>query len=118
MRNHNGSLAVHKFPQSFLNQLFTFTVECARCFIEHQDGRPIGERAREREQLALADREVVAALAHRFVNFMLDEAVAYSNFVNFVGYTPPQKNIDAELLIMSTRLDEPQTERQDDFWPN
>ena len=39
------------------------------------------------------------ALAHRFANFMLDEAVAYSNFVNFVGYTPPQKNIDAELLI-------------------
>ena len=39
------------------------------------------------------------ALAHRFVNFMLDEAVAYANFVNFVGYTPPQKNIDAELLI-------------------
>jgi mannose-6-phosphate isomerase-like protein (cupin superfamily) len=24
---------------------------------------------------------------------------------------------DAELVIMSTRLDEPQTERQDDFWP-
>ena len=28
---------------------------------------------------------------------MLDEKVAYENFVNFVGYTPPQKNIDAEL---------------------
>ncbi len=39
------------------------------------------------------------ALAHRFVNFMLDEAVAYSNFVDFVGYTPPQKNIDSDLLI-------------------
>ena len=39
------------------------------------------------------------ALAHRFVNFMLDEAVAYANFVDFVGYTPPQTNIDAELLI-------------------
>jgi spermidine/putrescine transport system substrate-binding protein len=39
------------------------------------------------------------ALAHRFANFMLDEAVAYANFVDFVGYTPPQKNIDAELLI-------------------
>ena len=30
---------------------------------------------------------------------MLDEAVAYANFVNFVGYTPPQTNIDAELLV-------------------
>jgi uncharacterized cupin superfamily protein len=25
---------------------------------------------------------------------------------------------DAELLIFSTRLDDPATERQDDFWPN
>ena len=26
-------------------------------------------------------------------------------------------DVDAELVIMSTRVDEPQTERQDDFWP-
>ena len=39
------------------------------------------------------------ALAHRFINFMLDEKNAYDNFVNFIGYTPPQKTIDAELLI-------------------
>ena len=39
------------------------------------------------------------ALAHRFIDFMLDEKIAYENFVNYVGYTPPQKNIDAELLI-------------------
>src|SRR4051812_50155892 len=26
-------------------------------------------------------------------------------------------NADAELVIMSTRLKQPQTERQDDFWP-
>jgi spermidine/putrescine transport system substrate-binding protein len=38
-------------------------------------------------------------LAHRFLNFMLDEQNAYANFVNFVGYTPPQKTIDAEALI-------------------
>jgi hypothetical protein len=30
---------------------------------------------------------------------MLDERNAYNNFVNFVGYTPPQKAIDAEALI-------------------
>jgi spermidine/putrescine transport system substrate-binding protein len=39
------------------------------------------------------------ALAHRFVDFFLDEKVAFQNFVNFVGYTPPQKAIDAEALI-------------------
>jgi spermidine/putrescine transport system substrate-binding protein len=38
-------------------------------------------------------------LAHRFIDFFLDEQVAYQNFVNFVGYTPPQKAIDAEALI-------------------
>jgi spermidine/putrescine transport system substrate-binding protein len=38
-------------------------------------------------------------LAHRFLNYLLDEANAYSNFVNFVGYTPPQKAIDSEALI-------------------
>jgi spermidine/putrescine transport system substrate-binding protein len=38
-------------------------------------------------------------LAHHFLNFMLDEQNAYANFVNFVGYTPPQNAIDAETLI-------------------
>lgn len=38
-------------------------------------------------------------LAHRFLDFMLDERNAYNNFVNFTGYTPPQKAIDAEALI-------------------
>jgi spermidine/putrescine transport system substrate-binding protein len=38
-------------------------------------------------------------LAHAFINFMLDEKNAYDNFVNFNGYTPPQKNLDAETLI-------------------
>jgi spermidine/putrescine transport system substrate-binding protein len=38
-------------------------------------------------------------LAHQFINFFLDETNAYNNFVNFVGYTPPQKNIDAPALI-------------------
>ena len=34
-------------------------------------------------------------LAHQFLNFVLDEKNAYSNFVNFTGYTPPQNAIDA-----------------------
>src|SRR4051812_8568799 len=38
-------------------------------------------------------------LAHEFINFMLDEKSAYDNFVNFVGYTPPQNGIDAEKLL-------------------
>ena len=38
-------------------------------------------------------------LAHQFLNFMLDEQNAYANFVNCVGFTPPQNAIDAEALI-------------------
>jgi len=61
------------------------------------------------------------ALAHRFVNFMLDEAVAYGNFVNFVGYTPPQKNVDAALLIKKGLIPESLTDavvRPDQFAAN
>ena len=39
------------------------------------------------------------ALAHRFIDFMLDERNAYDNFVNQNGYIPPQKSIDADTLI-------------------
>ena len=39
------------------------------------------------------------ALAHQFINFFLDERNAYANFVDFTGYTPPQKNIDADALL-------------------
>jgi spermidine/putrescine transport system substrate-binding protein len=39
------------------------------------------------------------ALAHRFVNFMLDERNAFENFTQQNGYTPPQNAIDAESLI-------------------
>jgi spermidine/putrescine-binding protein len=38
-------------------------------------------------------------LAHQFLNFFLDEKNAYDNFINFTGYTPPQKTIDAQRLI-------------------
>jgi spermidine/putrescine transport system substrate-binding protein len=39
------------------------------------------------------------ALALAFMNFMLNEKNAYNNFVNFNGYVPPQKGIDADALI-------------------
>jgi len=38
-------------------------------------------------------------LAHEFLNFFLNEKNAYDNFVNYNGYVPPQKNVDADLLI-------------------
>jgi spermidine/putrescine transport system substrate-binding protein len=39
------------------------------------------------------------ALAHTFLNYLLDEKVAYTNFVDFNGYVPPQNAIDADALL-------------------
>jgi len=41
------------------------------------------------------------ALAHRFIDFLLDEKNAYDNFVQQNGYVPPQNRIDADSLIRS-----------------
>jgi spermidine/putrescine-binding protein len=38
-------------------------------------------------------------LAHAFINNLLDEKTAYTNFVDFTGYTPPQNAFDADTLI-------------------
>jgi spermidine/putrescine transport system substrate-binding protein len=38
-------------------------------------------------------------LAHRFLNYLLDDKVAYDNFVGYVGYQPPLNAIDANLLF-------------------
>jgi spermidine/putrescine-binding protein len=38
-------------------------------------------------------------LAHLFLNYMLDSKIAFENFSGFVGYQPPQNNIDPERLV-------------------
>ena len=38
-------------------------------------------------------------LAHLFLDWMLDPGHAYSNFVDFVGYQPPQNNINPDRLV-------------------
>ncbi len=38
-------------------------------------------------------------LAHRFLNYLLDPKVAYTNFVGYVGYQPPLNKIDADALF-------------------
>jgi spermidine/putrescine transport system substrate-binding protein len=58
------------------------------------------------------------ALAHRFVDFMTNEKNAYDNMVNYVGATPPQKNIDAKALIKEGLIPESLTDavvRPDQF---
>jgi spermidine/putrescine transport system substrate-binding protein len=38
-------------------------------------------------------------IAHRFLNFLLDNEVAYNNFVGYVGYQPPITAIDSDKLF-------------------
>jgi spermidine/putrescine transport system substrate-binding protein len=38
-------------------------------------------------------------LSHLFLNYLLDNGVAYSNFVNFNGYQPPLNEIDPSSLV-------------------
>ncbi len=38
-------------------------------------------------------------LAHLFLNYMLDNKVAYGNFYNFNGYQPPLNSIDTDRLL-------------------
>lgn len=60
-------------------------------------------------------------LAHRFIDFFLREQVAFDNFVNYVGYTPPQKAITAESLIEQKLIPETLTSaviRPDQFPAN
>ena len=49
--------------------------------------------------LCIGRRTRSPVLAHAFIDFVLDEKNAYDNFVEYVGYVPPQKNIDAQALV-------------------
>jgi spermidine/putrescine transport system substrate-binding protein len=60
-------------------------------------------------------------LAHLFLDFLLDETVAYENFVNFNGYVPPQNGIDGESLVAEGVIPEtlgPAVVRPDQFLAN
>ena len=45
---------------------------------------------------AKAEKPVIA---HRFLNYMMDNKAAYNNFVNYVGYQPPLNSITPDQLI-------------------
>jgi spermidine/putrescine transport system substrate-binding protein len=38
-------------------------------------------------------------LAHKFINYLLDDKVAYENFVGYVGYQPPITSIDPDEIV-------------------
>jgi spermidine/putrescine transport system substrate-binding protein len=42
-------------------------------------------------------------LAHLFLNWMIDNGIAFSNFINFNGYQPPLNEIDPDKLLGQLR---------------
>lgn len=60
-------------------------------------------------------------LAHLFLNYLLDNGVSYSNFVNFNGYQPPLNEIDPASLVKDGVVPENLTNSvltNDDFGPD
>lgn len=71
--------------------------------------------------LVVAREAESPVLAHMFLDFLLEETVAYENFTQFNGYVPPQNGIDAESLVSEGLIPEtlaPAVVRPDQFLAN
>jgi spermidine/putrescine transport system substrate-binding protein len=67
---------------------------------------PRGKGPIQNDMWAVCATAKKPVLAHLFLNFLLDEQNAYSNFVNFNGYQPPINAITAESLVADKRIPE------------
>ncbi len=65
MRDHHRRPALEQRLERVLDQPLGLRIDARRRLVEDQDRRVVGQRAREREQLALPGGEIVAPLAHR-----------------------------------------------------
>ena len=53
------------------------------------DAGPSGKGPIQNDMWAVCSTTKKPVLAHLWLNFLLDQQNAYSNFVNFTGYQPP-----------------------------
>ncbi len=60
---------------------------------------PIGKGPIQNDMWCVCASTKKPVLAHLFLNYMLDNGVAYSNFVNFNGYQPPLTEINPDDLV-------------------
>ena len=63
-------------------------------------------RAAEDPRWAVPANSKKPVLAHLWMNFILEEENAYSNFINFTGYQPPVNSINPERLISEGTIPE------------
>ena len=64
MGDHEAGLAAEQFQQCVLNQPFGFRVDRRGGLVHHQQPRPFQDRAGDRNELLLAQTELVAPLAN------------------------------------------------------
>jgi spermidine/putrescine transport system substrate-binding protein len=60
---------------------------------------PVGKGPIQNDMWSICATTKKPVLAHLFLNYMLDNGVAYDNFVNFNGYQPPLTEIDPEQMV-------------------
>ena len=60
---------------------------------------PRGKALVQNDCWAISATTKKPVLAHLFLNYIIDEQVAYDNFTGFTGYQPPQISITPESLI-------------------
>src|SRR6476660_4082230 len=60
---------------------------------------PRGEGPIQNDCFAICSTTKKPVLSHLFLNRLLDNGVAYDNFVNFNGYQPPLNEIDPSALV-------------------
>jgi spermidine/putrescine transport system substrate-binding protein len=59
-----------------------------------EDGGPVFN-----DVITIAADAEKPVMAHRFLNYLLDDEVAYENFVGYVGYQPPLNSIEPQRLL-------------------
>jgi len=60
---------------------------------------PHGKVPIQNDCFAICSTTKKPVLSHLFLNYLLDNGVAYENFVDFNGYQPPLNEIDPESLV-------------------
>ncbi len=72
---------------------------------------PKGKGPIQNDCWAVSSTTTKPVLAHMFLNYILDQDVAFNNFANFTGYQPPQKSITADALIAKKIVPENSADR-------
>ncbi|MEA2779398.1 MAG: spermidine/putrescine transport system substrate-binding protein [Rhodospirillaceae bacterium] len=95
-----GSSWLHQaWSGQMINAVFSYLPKGFDPSVLRYWAAPKGQGPIQNDCWAIIGKTRKPVLAHLWLNFLLDEQVAYSNFVNYTGYQPPQNSITPESLI-------------------